>query len=619
MKKIISKIALAGLVACSGMVVTSCNDELDLNPIDYFSTSTFWKDKAQFTGTITAQANMFRSNYPANILFYAGELRAGTLTLNTIDGSGILNSDYIQNIYDSSHTQFSNMGNYYGFIANCNELIYQCDNAAEDLLDADTRDGLKAMAYGWRAFCLFQMYRMYGGVVIRTEPDVTLGNYEPTKLYKARSTSEETLAQIKSDIAEALKLFDSSSYTFSSGSADYYWSKAATEMLAGEVYLWSGKVSTGNHKATPADVATAKQYFLNVANNYGKSLVSNYYDIWTTPHSSESIYSMCYTNENDASYYTYPPIYFLWSRTTGAGYNNWWSTHDKEGWGHNDGTTANRFGKWYDPTTMTTSNVDIWQECSFGPMRYMYKNALYFQFDEADSRTDMWYPCWSIDTDTTGTVVESKVTYLENFDYKTRTTVKNGLAGAYVCKVRPGKISSSTYYTFKNDMPIYRLAETYLYLAECYNYEGNNTEVEKYINLIRQRAYGDNWDETKYGYKAGTFADNESAILHEKDKEFIMEGTRWFDLVRLAVDKSGDRTSALAFQPQGCVGYGLDVANSPWMIENDGTPCETTTPVLTPEFAYKVLWPIDATLLNSDTELKQNPGYADSDADAQNE
>jgi hypothetical protein len=143
--------------------------------------------------------------------------------------------------------------------------------------------------------------------------------------------------------------------------------------------------------------------------------------------------------------------------------------------------------------------------------------------------------------------------------------------------------------------------------------------VQNYINAIRKRAYGDNWDESKYGYKAGSFADNESAILHEKDKEFIMEGTRWFDLVRLAVDKSGARTSALVFQPQGCVGYGLDVDNCPWMVENDGSKCETTTPVLTPDFAYKVVWPIDATLMTSDNTIKQNPGYTQEADKTQND
>jgi hypothetical protein len=604
MKRIISKIALAGLITASGITFSSCND-LDQTPVDSFTAYNFWTKSSEFTGNISALAQMFRANYPANILFYAGELRAGSLTLNTIDGSGTLNPEYIQNLYDDSHTQFSNMGSYYGFITDCNELIYQCDNAAEGVIDSSTRNGLKAMAYGWRAFCMFQMYRMYGGVVIRTTPDVTLGQYDPVKLYKARSSSEETLAQIKSDIAESLNLFNNSNFVFAAGKEDYYWNKAATEMLAGEVYLWSGKVSTGNHTANPADVATAKQYFLNVVNNYNKKLVDNYFDIWTTPHSSESIYSICYSSENDAVYYTYPATYFLWSRTTGAGYNSYWSTHTKDGWGHNDGKSVNRFGRWCDTATGEVTDVDSWQQTSFGPMRYAYKNALYFQFDENDSRRDMFYPCWKV----TDAEKADGTNYIDNFDYKTRTSTDNCMVGSYTCKIRPGFVSSSTYYTFNNDMPIYRLSEAYMYLAECCNYEGNNNEVAKYINVVRQRAYGDKWDADKYGFKAGSFAENEAAILHEKDKEFVMEGTRWFDLVRLSVDKSGDRLSSLVFKPQGCVGYGLDVANCPWMLEGDGTPCETSTPVLSSEFAYKVLWPIDATLLNSDSEIKQNPGY----------
>jgi hypothetical protein len=613
MKKYILNIALAGLVTLGGLSVTSCSDELNQEPVDFFGSSNFWKTKAQFTGFVTAQANMFRANYPANIMFYAGELRAGTITLNTIDGSGVLNSDYIQNLYDDSRTQFSNMGNYYGFITNCNELLYQCDQIGEDVLDANTRDGLKAIAYGWRAFCMFQMYRMYGGCVVRTEPDVTLGNYDAVSLKKARSSAEETLAQIKSDIAESLKLFASSNYVYAAGKEDYYWNKAATEMLAGEVYLWSGKVSTGNHTAVPADVATAKQYFLNVVNNYNKSLMPNYFNIWTTPHNSESIYSMCFTSETDGVYYSTVPAQFLWARTTGAGYNTYWSTHTQDGWGHGADNIANRFGHWYNTETQTSSDIDIWQTCNFGPQRYMYKNALYFQFSDKDTRRQMFYPCWFIPES------EKDMVYMDNFDYKTRTSADNCLAGSYVCKFQPGMISSSTYYTFNNDMPIYRLSEAYLYLAECYNYEGNNSEVQNYINAIRKRAYGDNWDESKYGYKAGSFADNESAILHEKDKEFIMEGTRWFDLVRLAVDKSGARTSALVFQPQGCVGYGLDVDNCPWMVENDGSKCETTTPVLTPDFAYKVVWPIDATLMTSDNTIKQNPGYTQEADKTQND
>lgn len=38
----------------------------------------------------------------------------------------------------------------------------------------------------------------------------------------------------------------------------------------------------------------------------------------------------------------------------------------------------------------------------------------------------------------------------------------------------------------------------YLMLAEIENMQ--NGDVAKYINMIRERAYGNNWDISKYGY-----------------------------------------------------------------------------------------------------------------------
>lgn len=599
MNKNIKQLIIGAALGAGFLAPTSC-DVLDLTPEDYFSAQSFWKDQSEFEGFITALSNQFRGNYPANILFYAGELRAGTLELYTIDGSGTLNTETIQNIYDQTNSQFSNFGGYYGFIANLNELIYQCGNT--DVLSDEIKNGLLGMAYGWRAYAYFQMYRMYGGLVLRLEPNVTLGQYDPTQLYKARSSAEETLAQIKQDIDTSLEHFNSTSYVFKSDAKDYYWSKACTEMLAGEVYLWSGKVATDDHAATPADVATAATYFNNVINNYGYALQKDFFAVWTDSHNSESIYSICYSDENDGAYYTYPPYYFLWARTTGAAYMNYWSTQDKNGWGHAEEGVANLFGRWHDPETGETSDIEIWSMCNFGPMRYLYKNALYYQFDKDDSRINMFYPQWYINDDE----YDAGLEYLEDFDPK-----EHDLAGTFVCKFRPKRISSSNYYTFADDMPIYRLALAYLYAAECANYLDNNADVEKYINLIRQRAYGDKWDESLYGYKAGTFAENENAIMREKDKEFVMEGQRWWDLRRLTTVKNGTQKDHFVFQPQGCVGYGLDPQANPWMVDGDGYPVETDVPVLdgTSQDEHLLLWPINAGVINSDPEIKQNPGY----------
>lgn len=598
MKKYI-KTLIAGAFLGTGLISTSCDHLLDLTPEDYFSANSFWKSQTEFEGFITALSNQFRGNYPANILFNAGELRAGGFELVTIDGSGAYSTNEIQNIYDQTHCQFSTFGGYYGFVANLNELIYNCNNTT--VLTDNVKNGLLGIAHGWRAYVYFQMYRMYGGVVIRTEPDVILGEYDPTQLYKGRSTAEETLNLIKDDIKASLDYYASSNYTFKKDTKDYYWSKAATEMLAGEVYLWSGKVSTGDHTATPADVATAATYFDNVINNYGYELQEDYFSVWTTSHNSESIYSICYTDENDGAYYNYPPYYLLWARTTGAAYTNFWSTQDQEGWGHVKGV-ANRFGKWHDPSTNESTDIDIWSTCNFGPMRYLYKNAIYFQYDEQDSRIDMFYPQYNL----TKEERENNITYIADFDPKERE-----LAGTFVCKFRPKIISSSTYYTFANDMPIYRLALAHLYAAECANYAGDNSTVEHHINKIRERAYGENWDKEKYGYTAGSFVENESAIMREKDKEFIMEGQRWWDLRRLTTVKGGSQKDHFVFQPQGCIGYGLDPVQNPWMIDVNGDPIETTTPVLngTTQDEHLLLWPIDATLMGSDSEIEQNPGY----------
>ena len=606
MKKIFSKIAVYIAVSSLGLGAVSCNDELNQLPIDYPAGGAFWNNETEFTGNIYALSAQFRSNYPANILFWAGELRAGTLTIDLINGSGALNVDYIQNLYDASHAQFNVFGGYYGFIANLNELIERTNEADESILSENVKNGLLAMAHGWRAFSYFQMYRMYGGVPIRTEPDVANGITNPDELYKARATAEETLSFIKGEITNSLDYFSKSTWSISNAKA-YYWSKAATEMLAGEVYLWSGKVSTGDHTANPSDVATAKGYFENVINNYGYSLVKNYFDVWTTPLNSESIYSICYSNSDDIYYDSNnnPQHYqfnsyqgqMIWSKSAGAG-TTAWSIQDKSGLGIRKDGGASRFGYFTDAPDAKQVAYTCWTNMNPSPNRYMYKNAMYFQFDENDTRRDMFFPQWNVKP------VEENLTYIADFDPKDYV-----LQGTFVLKFKPTLgVSWSTSYVWDNDVAIYRLPLAYMYLAEIANYEGDNGSVEFYINKVRERAYGDNWDEATYGYKAGSFRENENAILREKDKEFIMEGQRWWDIRRLTAVKGGSETDHFLFQPESCAGYGLDVTTNTWFVEKNGGPVETMVPVLSTSEAHKALWPVDQTLLGSDPLIEQNPG-----------
>ncbi|MDE6263780.1 MAG: RagB/SusD family nutrient uptake outer membrane protein [Paramuribaculum sp.] len=604
MKKIFRNIAIAAIVT-SGLAVSSCADKLDLQPENWYTPENFWKEKDQFEGFVTAMSQMFRANYPSQILFEAGDIRAGGLYLGTLaDGSGSASEDYIRNQYDEAHPQFNTFGGWYGFIGNLNELIYRIEHQ-EGILDDNTANGLNAIAYGWRAFCYFQMYRMYGGLPLRLEPDVILGDYTASHLYMPRSTAEQTLAQIKSDIDKALGYFASTTYQFSS-KKDYYWSKAATELLAGQVYLWSAKVATGDHAAGgAADVAKAKGYFSNVLNNYGYKLIDDYFNIWLTAHNSESIYSVCYSSLSDKTWYN-NQTNFNWSYTTGGALGAVWTTWDKEGYGKLNDGTANRFGYWAtkgadDKVTQTTTQYN--NMLRLGVQRYQYKNAFFFQFDENDQRGDAFYPVYKV-TDREQAMNTVLLTDFDPHNYD--------LVGTFMIKYRYSPLEGNNYWVRVGDMPIYRLSDAIVGMAECCNYEGDNAGVVTYINMLRKRAYGANWDEATYGYTAGSFKDNEVAILHESDKEFFFEGRRWWDLRRLTTVKDGSQTDHLVFQPEGCIGWGLPVGSSPWMKENDGSVCETTTPVLPTAWEYRLLWPVNAGLLGSDPMIEQNPGYASS-------
>ena len=616
MKNKILKYTALSLAGVSMMISTSCIDLLDQQPIDWSGADNFWDVADEYTNYPVAMAQMFRGTYAGNILFWAGELRGGQFTTSLINGSGALNEDVINNNYDVAHTQFSNFMSTPGFVANINELIYYLNNKGSDYLTDAQLNGLLAYAYGMRAYIYFQVYKMWGGAVIRTEPDVLFGETNPDNLYKARSTAQETLDFIKSDIEKSLSYFAAcgSDFPINTSTKDYYWNKYCTLMLAGEVYLWSGKVATEDHALGGAsDVGQAKQYFLQVINSGQYSLFQDWYGIWTTPHNSEAIFGICYSNyTEDGVYASFIQPQVTWSKAAGAGTTAWSvqgaTGFDKMPYDEETGTfqKVSRFGYFNTDPAQQGTAYSYWNVWSPSPNRYMWKNALYYQFDQEDVRTASFFPQWYISEED----VDKKVYTIENFDPK-----QYDLQGTFVLKFIPflTELYPNTMYNW-NDQYIYRLTLAYTYLAEIANYEGNYSEIATWLNPIRQRAYGANWDESKYGFQdTGSFAENEAIILREKNKEFMMEGQRWWDLRRMTTIKDGQQTAHMVFQPQGCIGYGLDTQNNTWMLEAGGQGqqnlIETLTPVLTTGEEYKLLWPIDQTLLGSDPLVKQNPGY----------
>jgi hypothetical protein len=81
--------------------------------------------------------------------------------------------------------------------------------------------------------------------------------------------------------------------------------------------------------------------------------------------------------------------------------------------------------------------------------------------------------------------------------------------------------------TNPNNYRSIRYADVLLMAAEAFNRTGNDTKAQTYLNLVRQRAFGDNNHNVSVTGTALT-----DAILKERRVELMGEGHRFFDLVR---------------------------------------------------------------------------------------
>lgn len=613
--KIFAALAIAG-----SSMLTSCDLSIE-NPNGPTSEGYFTSQDRYVLNMIAIMAE-WRSDLDVTTMKSAGELRAGMFTITGIDGSVLNDIGVINNNIDASNPQFSKFANYYGVIANINNFLKQAESNPEVFTSTEAYNYLRGMAYGMRAYCYFQLYKMYGTVPIRTEAEVFEGNYNALELYKPRAKASEVVALVKSDIEKSLDGFNNGTGFNDAritGVKCNFWTKAATEMLAGEYYLWLGKVSTGDVTADPANIATAKTYFSNVVSNYGFSMQPEYKSVFDTANkgNSEVIFSTYYGLGVQTTIWYW---YNMWNPNTGTGQGNWWVQLGSDGITPIEG--ANRLGYYVDANGDYT-HCEWWYMQSNTVNRAMYKNAVYYQYDESDGRRYMFQPCYlptnaenNLDAD--GNEIEGgkRTNYIADFnpdDYY--------MAGAFFYKYR-GQIYNNVYQG-TNNMIYYRLPLAYMYLAEIANWDGNNGDVERYINMIRQRAFGDKWDATKHAYKAGSFRENEVAILQEKTREFIQEGQRWWDLRRLTAVKGGTDQDHLVFQPDGCVGYGLDLAAHPMWREVFATKADvdknfiqTNVPVLDySKQAHMVLWPIaNGDVISADDSptgepFSQTPGY----------
>jgi hypothetical protein len=166
----------------------------------------------------------------------------------------------------------------------------------------------------------------------------------------------------------------------------------------------------------------------------------------------------------------------------------------------------------------------------------------------------------------------------QNVEINSISTFTDGLAVIkYRNKTRTGAFGSDVERTFSDiDFPVFRLAEMYLIYAEAVSRGGaggTTAQAVTYFNNLRQRAYGNT------SGNVGSISTD--LILDERARELYWEGFRRTDLIRY-----GKFTEGSYLWPwKGGVSNGTGVQ------------------------PHLKLYPIPATEIGSNPNIKQNPNY----------
>lgn len=522
-----------GLAALTGL--GSCQKQLNLSPISTISDANYWQTSSQFDAFVTGVHTQFRSDN-ANMQDL-GEMRAdifgtdpGNLGSFTGEATQGLERTWL-NTLTLTATPVTNFGGFYYNIVQINLLISKLYTT--NVVSAANKSYYLGIAYGMRAFYYFQLLRSWGSVVIQTEP---VTSFDISALAKPASTTAQVTALIKNDIDSSLNNFGSN-YSFFSGFGQAYWSKPATEMLEAEVYLWTSYRGGGTADATTAlnaldDIQTNVPSLKLITTNTsitgavaGSGLLTPYASVFSSANrdNAEIIFASHYLYSTTVNEATMGFVTQSFVPQSGLISNFYDSVNNAK---FNGNTT----GSWG------------------GLLRAPVKIAAFRQFNPLDTRA----------------LASIQPAY--NYSGGVYT-----IAGCFVDKYQGEFVAGNR--VIDNDFPIYRYADLLLLKAEAEIALGTDPSNE--INAVRARAYGASYNAATIGYPNQAIdANPREALLQERFYEFVFEGKRWYDLVR------------------------MDPAGS-YVFEHT-----------TATQAYQLLWPIDVTALTNNPKLTQTPGYS---------
>ena len=466
----------------SFFVVQACNN-LDLQPLDRVTTTTFYKTQADFDGAIFAGYSSIQDFWGTSTETLNERGEFWSLSLTTTDdveinakagdsGSDYNNARALDNLFiRASDTPYAALyTQVYEGILRANLVIEAADNG-QNSLTADQKKQVIAEAKFLRAFFHFVALQVWG-----TPPLVMEVKKDLASLSVPNATKEALFAAILKDFQDAYAGLPASWDSGNTGRA----TKWAARAFEGKVNVWK--------KDWPSAIAA----FEDVKKNAGYKLMTDYEDAFAfdKENGSESIFEIQYGGpHSDDNLWVFDDTHSeAFKASQGTGRVWYW---DPSG---DAGAPGGGLG-WFIPTK---NLVDEFEAGDKRLAASIYKAGDTY-YNKA-SGTVPYDPSWSSST----------------FSVRKYFGAKNAVAGAYAPNGQAG---------FNNER-YYRYAEMLLLYSEALIEVGRTAEGLAIINNdIRARA----------GLGATKIADARKALRHEKRVEMAFEPHRWFDITRWGI------------------------------------------------------------------------------------
>lgn len=456
-------------VASCALSLAACQKWVDYNPHDDFKVTDqdYLKSESDYR---TMEISVYTPMQWLNQVVPIGDIASDNAVSGGESASDVLSlqqiDDYTVNPVNSTLSDIWQSA--YEGVNRANYLIqYKAANPAGEEVDFAGKEALYGEVYFMRAYYYFTLVKMFGDVPLFTDRRLSLSDSRSLE----RAPKADVYKQIELDLNNAISVLPAVQQQ--KGRITKY----AAQALLGKVLLYQGKY---DEALVPLQAVIQSGAF---------SLVSDFASIFlqSGENGPESVFEIQYSNVSP---------YYNWGGVT-RGQGNY--AVQQCGIRGLSGSAAMPYAAGWS-TNLPTQDL---------------ANA----YEAGDQRKDV-------------TVLDIEAYKAANPSFNIQYQVapyKN--TGLYNQKYLPrkGETSGQVELNYGNNQRIIRYSDVLLMAAEALNKGSvpNDAQARTYLNMVRERAFGDNLHDVT---ASGTALYD--AILRERRLELAMEGDRFFDLVR---------------------------------------------------------------------------------------